>query len=349
MGIFDIFKSKTKNENEKDYAREIANIIGCDYAEISGDYKKELIFNLYVSELKKGQEEGYTPVITAAGSTLHEIIELNSEEYTAFEDYRTVILNNSFDNGIDVLNERFRELEQNMAEAEDYDIYGEYTGKTVVDGSITGVTAITPDAAGLPASISYTSDGATDLLCDVVTVEDAAAPYQLVAFNYTHLLSKVKFSVKNTTASDADNYRFVLTAAKLTNAYESGVYDVTAEAWDVDEMAGAKEFGLDLLTINSAATQYHNTELLLLPGASVGVYVKAEIQATDDGTTWKKVSEVEKTFSGVVTLAQATAYNFVVELGVGTEIQFTAAEMPDWGNGNTTDTDGDSVNDAIVK
>ena len=129
MGIFDIFKSKTKNVNEKDYTREIANIIGCDYAEISGDYKKELIFNLYVSELKKGQEEGYTPVITAAGSTLHEIIELNSEEYPAFEDYRTVILNNSFDNGIDVLNERFRELEQNMAEAEDYDIYGEYTGK----------------------------------------------------------------------------------------------------------------------------------------------------------------------------------------------------------------------------
>lgn len=234
--------------------------------------------------------------------------------------------------------------------AKQYWIAGaDYKFVGVVDGSTAGVTAITPDAAGLPASISYTSDGATDLLCDVVTVDNAAAPYQLVAFNYTHLLSKVKFSVKNTTASDADNYRFVLTSAKLTNAYESGVYDVTAEAWDVDDMAGAKEFNLDLLTINSAATQYHNTELLLLPGASVGVYVKAEIQATDDGTTWKKVSEVEKTFSGVVTLAQATAYNFVVELGVGTEIQFTAAEMPDWGNGNTTDTDGDSVNDAIVK
>lgn len=235
--------------------------------------------------------------------------------------------------------------------AKQYWIAGaDYKFVGVVDGSKTGVTAITPDAAGLPASISYTSDGVTDLLCDVVTVDNAAAPYQLVAFNYTHLLSKVKFSVKNTTASDADNYRFVLTSAKLTNAYESGVYDVTAEAWDVDEMAGAKEFDLDLLTINSAATQYHNTELLLLPGASVGVYVKAEIQATDDnGTTWKKVSEVEKTFSNVVTLAQATAYNFVVELGVGTEIQFTAAEMPDWGNGNTTDTDGDNVNDAIVK
>ena len=235
--------------------------------------------------------------------------------------------------------------------AKQYWIAGaDYKFVGVVDGSKPGVTAITPDAADLPASISYTSDGATDLLCDVVTVDDAAAPYELVAFNYTHLLSKVKFSVKNTTASDADNYRFVLTSAKLTNAYESGVYDVTAEAWDVDEMAGSKEFSLDLLTINSAATQYHNTELLLLPGASVGVYVKANIEATDDnGTTWKKVSEVEKTFSNVVTLAQATAYNFVVELGVGTEIQFTAAEMPDWGNGNTTDTDSDGVNDAIVK
>lgn len=218
----------------------------------------------------------------------------------------------------------------------------------VVDGSIAGVTAITPDAAGLPESISYTSNGATDLLCDVVTVDDAAAPYSLVAFNFTHLLSKVKFSVKNT--SDADNYRFVLTSAKLTNAYESGVYDVTAEAWDVDEMTGLKEFTLENLEINSGDQQYHSTELLLLPGASVGVYVEAEIQATDnDGATWEKVSEVEKTFSNVVTLAQATAYNFVVELGVGTEIQFTATEMSDWGNGNTTDTDGDTVNDAIVK
>jgi len=43
VSIFDIIKSKTKNENEKDYAREIANIIGCDYAEISGDYKKILL------------------------------------------------------------------------------------------------------------------------------------------------------------------------------------------------------------------------------------------------------------------------------------------------------------------
>ena len=53
----------------------------------------------------------------------------------------------------------------------------------VVDGSITGVTAITPDAADLPESISYTSDGATDLLCDVVTVNDAVV-YILVHMSF---------------------------------------------------------------------------------------------------------------------------------------------------------------------
>ena len=199
----------------------------------------------------------------------------------------------------------------------------------VVDGSKTGVTAITPDASGLPATISYTVDGATDLLCDVVVrnAVDGNTDTSIVAFDFTHLLSKVKFSVKNT--STATNYRFVLTSAKLTNVYKSGVYGVDADAWTPD--ATMREYVLENLTINSNSTQYHSQEVLLIPGSAVGVYVKADIQASDDnGQTWKKVSDVEKTFTNVVTLAKATAYNFIVELGVGSEIQFTATEMADW-------------------
>ena len=221
--------------------------------------------------------------------------------------------------------------------AKQYWIAGaDYKFVGVVDGSKVGVTTITPDAAGLPESISYTVDGATDLLCDVVTVDDAAAPYSVVTFNYTHLLSKVKFSVKNTTSADATNYRFVLTAAKLTNVYESGVYGVDADTWTPD--ANMREYILENLTINSNSTQYHSQEILLIPGSAVGVYVKADIQASDDnGQTWKKVSDVEKTFTNVVTLAKATAYNFIVELGVGSEIKFTAATMPEWADGDGND------------
>ena len=232
--------------------------------------------------------------------------------------------------------------------AKQYWIAGaDYKFVGVVDGNKTGVTAITPDTAGLPSTISYTVDGATDLLCDVVTIDNATAPYSIVAFNYTHLLSKVKFSVKNTTDAAATNYRFVLTSAKLTNVYEDGVYNVNTDTWTPG--ATMREYVLDNLTINSAATQYHSQEVLLIPGSKkVGVYVKANIEASsDNGTTWKVISDVEKTFPNVVELEKAKAYNFIVELGVGTEIQFTATTMPEWGNGNTQDSDGDTVKDYI--
>ena len=219
----------------------------------------------------------------------------------------------------------------------------------VVDGNKEGVTSITPDEAGLPASISYTVDGETDLLCDVVTVDHAGyesdeqsgtPSYPLVAFNYTHLLSKINFAVKNTTDASATNYRFVLTSAKLTNVYESAVYGVDADAWTPS--ATMREYELDELTINSAAIQYHSQDVLLIPGSAVGVSISADIEATDNGTDWTKVSEVTKTFNNVVTLAKATAYNFIVELSVGNEIQFTAIAMPEW-------VDGDGDNNTVLK
>lgn len=223
----------------------------------------------------------------------------------------------------------------------------------VVDGSKTvGETVVTKtnlDAAGLPTTIEYTVDGATDLLCDVVNIASATAPYSVVAFNYTHLLSKINFAVKNTTDASATNYRFVLTSAKLTNVYKSAVYDVDSDAWTPN--ATMREFVLENLTINSNSTQYHSQEVLLIPGSAVGVYVNADIQATDDDPTsadavWTTVSTVEKTFTNVLgkvgdtpnTLAKATAYNFIVELSVGNEIQFTATTMPEWTDGDGTGT-----------
>ena len=220
----------------------------------------------------------------------------------------------------------------------DYKFVGVVDGNKKVGETV--VTKTNLDDAGLPLTIEYTADGATDLLCDVVTVNNAGfdkdgnnIDYSVVAFNYTHLLSKINFAVKNTTASDASNYRFVLTSAKLTNVRESGVYGVDADAWTPGSKTS--EFVLENLTINSAATQYHSQEVLLIPGSQVGVYVKADIEASDDnGTTWKNVSEVEKTFDNVVTLAKSTAYNFIVELSVGNEIQFTATAMPEWTDGD---------------
>ncbi|MBO7265135.1 MAG: fimbrillin family protein [Alistipes sp.] len=237
-----------------------------------------------------------------------------------------------------------------LAGASQYWINGaDYEFVAVVDGNKAGVTSITPSASGIPTSIAYTSDGATDLLCARVVRNDNTDT-SVVPFSFSHLLSKVKFSVKNTTVSTATNYRIVLTSAQITGALASNTFTVGGEngVWTaVADGYATKTFTLANLEINSGATQYHPTELLLLPGVNVNVVVTADVQATDNGTTWKTVSTMSKTFNNVLgtgTLVANNAYHFAVELGIGTEIQFTATEMSDWnydlnGDGNATNDD----------
>lgn len=230
--------------------------------------------------------------------------------------------------------------------AKQYWINGaDYEFVAVVDGNKTVgenvITSTTTNGAGIPTAITYNSDGATDLLCARV-VRENNTDTSVVPFTFSHLLSKVKFSVKNTTDAAATNYRIVLTSAKITGALASNTYDVGAtSAWaTVNTTNNTKDFTLENLTVNSNATEYHPTELLLLPGVNVNVVVEAKVEATDNGTTWTPVSTMSKTFNNVLgtgTLVANNAYHFAVELGIGTEIKFTATTMPDWTDGDGAD------------
>lgn len=234
-----------------------------------------------------------------------------------------------------------------------------YEFVAVVDGNKkVGENVITRtelfNTTGIPSFITYNSDGATDLLCARVVRnanQNGVTDKSLVAFGFKHLLSKVMFSVTNTTDAAADNYRIVLTEAKITGALNNSTYVVSTGQWNHDLTPKTKDFTLENLTINSNATQYHSSEVLLIPGNNVGVVVKAKVQATADGQNWKDVSTIEKTFTNVLgtngKLVANNAYHFAVTLGIGTEIQFTATTMPEWGNGNTHDSDSDTVNDYI--
>ena len=220
----------------------------------------------------------------------------------------------------------------------------QYKFAAVVDA--TSVTTDTTTGTGLPTVLSYTTSTQKDMLYDYVeTVGQPDNESGLVEFQFTHLLSKVKFSVTNTTQSTATNYRIVVTEAKLTNVYPSGTYAVNGDAgtWTP---ATASEYVLEDLIVNSATTQYNSKEVLLIPGSAVGVYVAADIEATaDGGTTWKRVSEVKKTFTNVLgktgetpnVLVANNAYHFAVSLGIGEEIKFTATTLPDWTDGDGAD------------
>lgn len=219
-------------------------------------------------------------------------------------------------------------------------------GASYAFAAVVDATSVETGANGLPTVLSYTTSTQKDMLYDYVTTTGQPTDNNgLVAFQFTHLLSKVKFSVENTTAPEATNYRIVLTSAKLLNVYPSGTYAVTGDSgtWTP---ATASEYVLENLTVNSGATQFNSKEVLLIPGSAVGVYVKADVQAKDTDTDWTTVSSMEKTFNNVLgengKLVANQAYHFAVKLGIGNEIQFTATALPDW-------TDGDGANDTPLQ
>jgi hypothetical protein len=173
----------------------------------------------------------------------------------------------------------------------------------------------------------------------VTTVGKPSTNNGLVTFTFTHLLSKVKFTVSNTTAADATNYRYTVTDIVITNAYATGKYavvdqkdsenkDVTKNTW-FDLTKGTQSIAD--MTIASNTTEECAKEVLLIPGAEVGVTFNVNAQIKD-GNDWKTLTTTPVTKTGVVTLVANNAYNFQVSVGMGGKIEFTANTLPSWTN-----------------
>lgn len=220
----------------------------------------------------------------------------------------------------------------------------DYVFAGIVDGDKAGVSTTTA-VNGLPTSIVYTADGATDLLCQTI-VRKAYTGSDIVAFNFTHLLSKINFTVNNE-STDAKDYIFVarditFTGAKkgtYTIAYPTDNGQLVSGSWTVaDADKGDKELS-DLTVKTDVASAELDTEVLFIPGSyavdfSVDVYYQQIADAN-------KVTTME--YAGSTQSLEANkAYNFVVNVSLGSSIQFTVEEQPTWNE----DVDGDGDVDA---
>ncbi|MBQ1173883.1 MAG: fimbrillin family protein [Alistipes sp.] len=208
----------------------------------------------------------------------------------------------------------------------------DYVFTGIVDGDKANVSKTTA-VNGLPTTIEYTADGATDLLCQTI-VRKAYTGSDIVAFNFTHLLSKVNFTVNNN-STDAKDYIFVarditFTGAKkgtYTIAYPTDNGQLVSGSWTVaDADKGDKELS-DLTVKTDVASAELDTEVLFIPGSyavdfSVDVYYQQIADA-------KKVTTME--YTGSTQLLEANkAYNFVVNVSLGSSIQFTVEKQPTW-------------------
>lgn len=196
----------------------------------------------------------------------------------------------------------------------------------IVDGNKKDVTETTLEK-GMPTSISYQADGVTDLLCQTITktANTDGTPNGLVAFNFTHLLSKVNFIVNNNSTA-ADKYSFNVKNI-IFNGNVSGVYDVVNNTWKTKDFKTGNTALSNITVAAKAASSQLETEVLFLPGTYT---VSFTVEILYDGNVITTTNYPANGTTYTHTLDANNAYNFNVGVSVGELIQFTVTQQPSW-------------------
>ena len=209
----------------------------------------------------------------------------------------------------------------------------------IVDGQKENVTKTNFDDNKMPTTVEYTADGATDLLCQTIDYTAWSAEKlaegkvnPTVAFNFSHLLSKVNFTVVNG-SKDAAGYSFVVKNITFNGATKA-TYNVVTKEWDAASATGAKAIGngndKNIEVASGATSAELATEVLFIPGEYTITFTVDILYNGERVTTTNS-----KTFTH--TIAANNAYNFKVNVAVGKLIEFTVTQKPGWDNDDNDD------------
>lgn len=204
-----------------------------------------------------------------------------------------------------------------------------YEFAAVVNGTVTATN-------GLPSTIVYEADGNTDLLyARAKQYTGLATNNPKVAFEFKHLLSKVKFTLENTTpAGDKIGaYTYTLTDVKITNAITNGTYTVAdtfnsesktytvAGSWASKEANGMTFENIEGVT--NTTSKESASEKLVIPMDAATVSCNVNIYYGGKLITTTHASKTVK-------LEPGNAYNFKVSTGLNNTIMFTVETQPSW-------------------
>ena len=193
-----------------------------------------------------------------------------------------------------------------------------YQFEAVVDGTINNGT------------IAYTiganpdDDGVNDLLYAKEVVNNAAADQGIVKFTFTHLLSKIQFTIANKMAA---NYSIEVTGITVGGVTDKGVYTISgdgtwAKASDAATVATPLSFGTtDVIASNGNAVASETHQILPVE-QTLTVAIAYDIYY-NDGTGAKKIASTTK--SGNIpaqTYQKNTVYNITAEIDAK-KIQFS--------------------------
>lgn len=189
----------------------------------------------------------------------------------------------------------------------------------------------------LPTEVKgFVADGETDLLYarSEENITGLASGNGPVNFNFEHLLSKVKFTVKNNSKA-AEEYSFKVNNIVIKGK-NTGDVTLATKVWDTSATTVDTNYTVAEIVVNkdtADAGKECAKELLLIPG-NYAINFNVDIY---NGTT-KLGSQTYPVAGGsyAKTLAVGNAYNFVITVAVGEEITFSVENQPTWNNQTAT-------------
>ena len=277
---------------------------------------------------------------------------------TEFEVYGT-ITNLTNNNTANIFDQELVELKNGAwkyAEAKiQYWIPGNtYNFTAIVDGNVEDVTSVGSNSDYMPTSITVKdASQQKDVLLAQSNpiVFDGNTAAETVCFTFNHLMSKAKFSVKNTIATD-NGYSYKVSGITIKSVAQNGVYNIANQTWGAAQTPGTYDLlfgnavstgtaaGANAEEIGYGKTMESNFERLLIPTFANEATTDFTVQLTYE-LIYKTVSvrSETKTLSASAQLVAGHAYNFVVELGnPGEPIEFTVTDAGV--NGWNTNHDG---------
>lgn len=164
-----------------------------------------------------------------------------------------------------------------------------------------------------------------------------------VAFDFNHIMSKVKFTAE--VAAMASAYAYTVEGITINGVPQEATYTIggTWAATSTYNVAFGHIAGPDATADNLAlplngtsAESYY--ERLMVPGQVNSISFTVNLwKKKDSATDYDQISTETKTLTvgdgltSAINLAGGSAYNFVIELGApGTPITFSANPIPDW-------------------
>ena len=195
-----------------------------------------------------------------------------------------------------------------------------YEFAAIVDGT---VPADGYTSTGMPAKINYTvGDG--DLLYATASASTVGtANPGLVEFTFTHLLSKVYFTIvdKLTTADGA--YSFSMTDITVSGIPSSGVYTVGTTVDNGTWAAGTGKIAADS-PLNFGDADEQDAHLIIPAEQTMNIKFTYNIIFNETPISTIVVDE-----NLTYTFAQKTVYNIKVTLpALGNKIEFTVTDVP---------------------